>query len=129
MTDPGYEFRFNEGMRALEGGAAARGGLLSGGMVKKSIRYGQGIASNEYGNVYNRISNIAGLGQVATSASGGYAMQAGQGMGRAAGEGALSSAYGQVGSGNAWANAANDISSLPWGDVFKKKTPSYTMNV
>jgi hypothetical protein len=118
MTDPGYNFRFNEGMRGLERGAAARGGLLSGGLAKKAIRYGQGMASNEYSNVYNRISNIAGLGQVSTGQSGQYAMMAGQGMGNSASNAANATAYGQVGAGNAWANAGNQVAQLPWGQVF-----------
>jgi hypothetical protein len=58
MTEPGYQFRFEEGMRALDRGAAARGGLLSGGYARKAIRYGQGFASNEYANVYNRIAKM-----------------------------------------------------------------------
>ena len=120
MTDPGYNFRFNEGMRGLERGAAARGGLLSGGFGKKAIRYGQDYASNEYSNVYNRISNIAGLGQVGTNQSGQYAMMAGQGMGNSASNAANASAYGQIGAGNAWANAGNQIAQLPWGQVFNQ---------
>jgi hypothetical protein len=41
-------------------------------------------------------------------------------MGTAAAQGAYASAYGQQASGNAWANAANQIGQLPWGDLFKK---------
>ena len=119
MTDPGYNFRFDEGMRGLEGSASARGGLLSGGFAKKAMRYGQDYASNEYLNVYNRIANIAGLGQVSAQSSGNYAMSAGQTMGTAAAQGATASAYGQQGASNAWANAANQIGQLPWGKVFK----------
>jgi hypothetical protein len=70
QTEPGYQFRFEEGQRALDRGAAARGGLLSGGYGRKAIRYGQGFASNEYANVYNRIANIAGMGQVANQHAG-----------------------------------------------------------
>ena len=33
-ADPGYAFRREEGMRGVEGGAAARGGLLSGAALK-----------------------------------------------------------------------------------------------
>ena len=72
--DPGYQFRMDEGNRAIEGGAAARGGLLSGAAAKAMQKYSQGFASNEYGNaynrftgdqqnMYNRLSNLAGLGQ------------------------------------------------------------------
>jgi hypothetical protein len=120
QTDPGYQFRFEEGQRALDRGAAQRGGLLSGGYARKAIRYGQGFASNEFGNVYNRIANIAGLGQVGANQSGGYAMMAGQGMGNAASQGANATAYGQIQSGNAWANAGNQIAQLPWGNMFRR---------
>ena len=101
QTDPGYEFRFNEGMRGLERGAAARGGVLSGGFGRKAVRYGQDYASNEYSNVYNRIAGIAGIGQGANTASGGFAMSAGQGMGQAAGEAGAISGYGDIARGNA----------------------------
>ena len=36
--DPGYAFRMSEGMKALERSAAARGGLLSGSMLKGAQR-------------------------------------------------------------------------------------------
>lgn len=54
QADPGYDFRFREGQRALESSAAARGGLLSGGTGKALARYGQEMGSQEYGNAYNR---------------------------------------------------------------------------
>lgn len=77
QKDPGYQFRLTEGMRGLESSAAARGGALSGGALKDLAQYGQGFASNEYSNAYNRfnadrdrrfnrLSGIAGTGQTAT---------------------------------------------------------------
>jgi hypothetical protein len=120
QTDPGYQFRVSEGLRASDRSAAQRGGLLSGGYGRALTRYGQDYASQEYTNVYNRISNIAGLGQVGAGQSGNYAMQAGRYMGNAASEGANATAYGQIGSGNAWANAANDIASMDWGNIFNQ---------
>lgn len=121
QTDPGYNFRFNEGQRALDRGAGAAGGLLSGGYARKSQRYGQDYASGEYQNVYNRIANIAGMGQTAAGQSGQYAQYGGQGMGNAASNAANASAYGQVGAGNAYANAANQISQMPWDKIFAPK--------
>jgi hypothetical protein len=53
--DPGYAFRVQQGQRALESGAAARGGLLSGGTQQALVNYGQGAASQEYQNAYNRL--------------------------------------------------------------------------
>ena len=120
MTDPGYGFRYDEGMRALETGAAARGGLLSGGFAKKAIRYGQGMASDEYSNVYNRIASIAGIGQTAGTTSGNAALMAGANMGTAAAQGGYARASGYQAAGNAWANAGNQIAQLPWGNVFNQ---------
>jgi len=56
-ADPGYEFRMQQGQRALDSSAAARGGALSGAAVKAQTRYGQDYASNEYNNAYNRFNN------------------------------------------------------------------------
>jgi len=122
-TDPGYEFRFQEGQRALERGAAARGGLLSGGFARKMTRYGQDYASNEYTNVYNRISNIAGLGQVSANQSGNAALYAGQQMGGAASDRGIAGAYGAQGSANAWGNALDNID---WGNIFKSSGGGYS---
>lgn len=55
--DPGYQFRLQEGMKALERSAAARGGVLSGATAKDITNYAQGMASQEYGNAYNRALN------------------------------------------------------------------------
>jgi hypothetical protein len=54
QNDPGYQFRLNEGMKALERSASAKGGLITGGTAKAEQQYGQDYASNEYQNVYNR---------------------------------------------------------------------------
>jgi hypothetical protein len=118
QTDPGYNFRIGEGQRAIERGAAASGGLLSGGYGRRLTRYAQDYASNEYTNVYNRIANIAGLGQVSAGASGNADMMAGQQMGGAASNAGAARASGYIGQGNAWAGAANQIAQLPW-DEFK----------
>jgi len=54
QMDPGYGFRLAEGQKALERSAAARGGLLSGSMLKGTQRFGQGLASQEYASAYER---------------------------------------------------------------------------
>lgn len=54
QNDPGFMFRLQEGQKALERSAAAKGNLLTGGTAKAEQRYGQDYASNEYQNVYNR---------------------------------------------------------------------------
>jgi hypothetical protein len=114
QQDPGYAFRMQEGMKALERSAAARGGLLSGGMLRGAQQYGQGLASQEYMNAFNRyqaernarlnpLQSLAGVGQTATNQLG----QAGQAMasnvGQALGAAAQARASGYVGGANALA--------------------------
>lgn len=67
--DPGYQFRLQQGQKAVEQSAAARGGAMSGGALKELTQYGQGFASNEYQNAFARnqqqLQNLfqgAGLG-------------------------------------------------------------------
>ena len=54
QNDPGYQFRLQQGLDAVQNSAAARGGLLSGGTAKGMDQFAQGDASSEYQNVYNR---------------------------------------------------------------------------
>jgi len=116
QTDPGYEFRLNEGQRVLERGAAAAGGLLSGGYGRRAIRYGQDYASNEYSNVYNRIANIAGLGQVSSGRSANAALYASGQVGGALSNAGAARASGYTAQGNVWGGAIRDLGQLPWDD-------------
>lgn len=68
-VDPSYQFRKDEGMRALETSAAAKGGLLSGGFARSALRYAQDYASTEYSNIYNRLATIANKAQTVGNAS------------------------------------------------------------
>ena len=54
QTDPGYSFRLSEGLKAIDRQAAARGGLISGAGLKAAGRFGGDLASQEYGNAFNR---------------------------------------------------------------------------
>ncbi len=66
-ASPGYDFRYNEGLRAIDRGAAARGLLHSGAGVKAEQRFGEGLAANEFGDWWNRLAGVAGVGQQAVS--------------------------------------------------------------
>lgn len=81
QTDPGYQFRLDQGTRGVEASASARGGVLSGAALKGIDQYNQGFASNEYQNAYNRYNNdqstrynrlasIAGQGQTSVTQTG-----------------------------------------------------------
>ena len=60
-NDPGVQFRMDEGRKALEASAAAKGGLLSGPTLAALQRQGQELSSQEYGNAWNRASQQAQL--------------------------------------------------------------------
>ena len=103
--DPSYKFRLDEGLKALQRTAAARGGLLSGGTMKEAMRYGQGLASTEYGNAYNRLASLAGVGQTATNQMSGAAGTYGSNVGNLMTSGAAARASGYVGGANAMTNS------------------------
>jgi len=108
-ADPGYQWRLEQGEKGLHRGGAARGGLLSGGMVSDIIKYNQGFAAQEYQNAYNRIANIAGLGQVGTGMSHANTPSVINAASDAFGRNAAYGASAYVGQGNAWADVAGDI--------------------
>jgi hypothetical protein len=119
QNDPGYQFRLQQGMKALQNSASARGDLLSGNTLAATTQYGQDYASGEYGNVYNRamqeyqnrfnvynanqtnkfnrLASLSGVGQTTGQQLG----QIGQNMNNAA----AATASGYVGAGNAWSGA------------------------
>ena len=84
-TDPGYGFRFDQGMRGVNASMAAKGMGLSGAGIKGATEFGQGMGSQEYNNafnryvtgfnantgernqLYNRYAGVAGTGQQATN--------------------------------------------------------------
>jgi hypothetical protein len=67
FTSPGYQFRMDQGLQAIDRGAAARGILGSGATVKAEQRYGEGLAASEYDSYTARLAQLAGLGQSATA--------------------------------------------------------------
>lgn len=112
QMDPGYGFRLSEGLKSLDRQAAARGGLISGGALKAAQRYGQDVASQEFGNAYGR---LAGLAQVGPAAAG-VTNQLGQNYASGA-----SGVYGQLGEtganaaltrGSAYAGGLNQLGYL-----------------
>ena len=105
--DPSYSFRFQEGLKALDRQAAARGGLISGGALKAAQRYGQEFASNEFGNAYNRLASRAGFGQTASTNMGGAAGQFGANAGNLMTGAGAARASGYVGGANALTGGLN----------------------
>ena len=54
QQDPGYQFRLKEGLKNIQRTAASRGGALSGTTQLGLQSRAQDLASQEYGNAYDR---------------------------------------------------------------------------
>jgi hypothetical protein len=69
QQSPGYQFQLQQGLRAVDAGAAAKGMLRSGATIKGEETYGSGLADQDFSNYYNRLMGISTLGE--TAAAGG----------------------------------------------------------
>lgn len=91
--NPAFKFKMEQGQKAIDSNQAAKGMLNSGARLKALQKFGQGLASEEYGKEYdrqaNRLAGIAGLG-----------MQGAQGAAGAAGQYGANSANAYMGLGN-----------------------------
>lgn len=138
QVDPGYAFRLQEGIKALDRSAAARGGLLSGNQLRGVSEYGQNLASQEFGNAYNRFINqqnvrrnalasLAGLGQTTAGAlntlGGTYASNAANLAMNQATNQANAGLVSSRAWGSAYGDAANQLGKVNWGNVFGGGSP------
>lgn len=67
QTSPAYEFRLNEGLRALNRGAGRMGQRLSGNRLLGLQEYGQQSAAQEFGAQFARVGTLAGFGPAAAN--------------------------------------------------------------
>ena len=104
---PGYQFTKEQGLKAVQNSAAARGLGTSGAALKGAATFATGLANNTYQNqfanavtnqtnAYNRLKGLIDVGENASAQTGTF----GQGA-------ANTAASAAVGAGNAQANAAN----------------------
>ena len=63
-STPGYEFAYNQGLEAVNRTAAAKGQLGSGNRLYDLTKYGQGLASQTYGNTISQLGNFLNKTQV-----------------------------------------------------------------
>lgn len=59
---PGYGFQMEEGARAIERSAAARGGLASGNTLVDLTRYSQGLADSTFNNYLAQVMQLQSQG-------------------------------------------------------------------
>lgn len=105
---PGYQFQLAEGQKAIERGASARGMRLSSGTLKDFGRFGQGLASQEYGNYWNRLAGLSGAGQTAVSQQ----IGAGQNYANAFGNNAMAAGQARASGYQAVGQGINSLASM-----------------
>jgi hypothetical protein len=114
--DPSYNFRLEQGNLATTNMANRAGGAIGGNALRGLMDYGQGAASQEYGNVFNRfqtgrsniynnLASIAGLGQTSLGQTGQLSSNAAQNIGGAISGAGSAIGGGQVASANAYGGA------------------------
>lgn len=105
-STPGYQFTRNQGLKAVQNAASAKGLGISGSALKDAARFATGLADTTYQNqfqnavanaqnTYNRLLGIGSLGENAAAGVGNAAVTTGQGI-----------ASNAIGAGNAQAAAA-----------------------
>lgn len=109
---PDYQFRLGQGLNAVQGSAAAQGGLYSGNALRAITDYGSGLAAGEFGNYVNRQLALAGMGQTATTQAGNAAMTTGTNISNLLMNQGNARASGIIGQTNAITGGINDLASL-----------------
>lgn len=101
FKSPDYQFRKDQGMQGIQNSFAASGGAKSGNALKALTEFNSNLAAGEYGNYFNRLGAIAGIGQAATNTSANAGVATGQIIGNALQNSADARASGVAGSANA----------------------------
>jgi hypothetical protein len=110
-TSPGYAWQLDQGLRAVDAGAAAQGFGRSGAVLKAEQAFGTGLADKEFTDYYNRLFDLSKLGENAAGGSAAASQATGTGIAQTdLSEGsAQSSIYGNLGKGIG--NAANNYAN------------------
>lgn len=110
--DPGYAFELQQGQQAVQNSASAGSGAFSGAALKDLIGYSQNYARTGYndafnryqtsqGNIFNRLSDIAHLGQNAAAGVGAQGTTLAGNAGQQTANAGSAAGAGYVGAGNA----------------------------
>lgn len=126
QASPGYQFAQDEGMRTLNNRLAGMGMTNSGMAQREAMRFGTGLANQEYGNYWNRLAGLAGVGQTAAGQTADMGQRYGQnagntmmGVGSALASGQTQAASGLMSGANAlagyWLNNTQQPKPPEWG--------------
>ncbi len=106
-NSPDYNFAFDQGRKATQNVLSAQGNLLSGSGLAALTNFGQGLASQQYGNYFNRLLSLSNLGAQSAGNLAGVNANMGQSIGNTQQGIGQAQASGIVGSANAITGAIN----------------------
>ena len=113
QESPAYQFNLQQGMEAINKQAAARGMRYAPATLRDLGQFAQGTASNEFmnaynmynqnqANIWNRLSQVSGMGQQAAAGLGAAGLGVGQQIGSNIMGAGNAIAAGQIGQANAF---------------------------
>lgn len=123
-NSPDFQFASQQGNLALDRANNAKGLNLSGGALKDAMEFNQGLATQQYGNYFNRLMGLSQIGQNAASGVGN--LTTGQANSAANFSGQMSNsiqgqgqaiASGIVGQANAYSGGLNGVSNAANGTI------------
>ena len=120
---PGYQFTRDQGLQAVQNGAAAKGLGISGAALKGAANFATGLADSTYKtqfdidqanktNSFNKLLALTQTGQNAATQTGTFGTQAAQNAGNNLTSGANASASGTIGATNALTGGLNSAAGL-----------------
>jgi len=110
---PSYQWRFDQGQKAVERSKAAGGDFFSGDTAMALQNYGQNAASQEFEADWRRLGELAGDGTQATGTTVNVAGQFGQSAANNTMAAGNARATGYQQAGNAWGNFWQGAAGIP----------------
>jgi len=107
-----YKWAVDQGFKGLDRGAAAGGGLYSGGADADRIALGQGLATQYAGDYYNRLAGMSGTGQTVASQLGSFGANSANQIGGYMQNSGNARASAYTNSANAYSGAANQLAGI-----------------
>lgn len=122
QASPAYNFNLEEGQKAINKAAAARGQYYNPATLQDIAKFSQGLASNEFQNAFSnyntnqrnlwdRLYALSGSGQNAATNLGAFGTTVGGQVGNTYLEGGKAAAAGTVGQYNALASGADRLAN------------------
>ena len=126
-ASPDYQYTLDQGIQGLDRSAAARGNLLSGGHSADILKFASGLADQQYGNYYNRLAQLAGLGQGSAQSLGAAGQQMAGNIGNLLMGNAAAQGQNYYNQANNWNNLLGQGAQM-WGQYQGSQQPTMTYN-